>query len=135
VALVAEGSARERQETAASDELSPGARLIGKVERHEKFGVFVFLGPGRTALMPLDETGVPRGGDVVKALPIGADVEVVVLDVDSSKRRIRVSRKAVQDAQDADELREYRARVDADAKENVGTLADRLRSALEPRKP
>jgi hypothetical protein len=30
------------------------------VERHEKFGVFVFLSPGRTGLMPLSETGLDR---------------------------------------------------------------------------
>ena len=29
----------------------PGARLKGKVERIERFGVFVFLAPGRTGLV------------------------------------------------------------------------------------
>ena len=80
-------------------EIVPGARLTGKVERHEKFGVFVFLAPGRTGLIPLSETGVAREADVAKAFPVGADVEVVVLEVDPSGRRIRLSRKAVLDAQ------------------------------------
>ena len=35
-------------------EIVPGARLTGKVERHEKFGVFVFLAPGRTGLDPVE---------------------------------------------------------------------------------
>ena len=38
----------------------PVQSLTGKVERHEKFGVFVFLSPGRTGLMPFGETGVDR---------------------------------------------------------------------------
>ena len=54
VALVPEGSARAAP--AARDGVarrSPPARaLTGKVERHEKFGVFVFLAPGRTGLHP-----------------------------------------------------------------------------------
>src|SRR5262249_44827906 len=33
-------------------EIVPGARLKGKVDRHEKFGVFVFLAPGKTGLLP-----------------------------------------------------------------------------------
>jgi ribosomal protein S1 len=111
----------------------PGARLTGKVERHEKFGVFVFLAPGRTGLMPLSETGIAREADVAKAFPVGTDLEVVVLDVDSSSRRIRLSRKAVLDAQEAAEMREYTERADVAPPEGFGSLADKLRGALKPR--
>ena len=130
VALVADGST---QASASSQPtIVPGARVTGKVERHEKFGVFVFLAPGRTGLMPLAETGVAREGDVVKAFPVGSDVEVVVLEADPSGRRIRVSRKAVTEAQEADELREYTERSVASAPEAFGSLADKLRGALKP---
>ena len=53
VALVEEGSARAGGGVSSEFAIVPGARLTGKVERHEKFGVFVFLAPGRTGLMPL----------------------------------------------------------------------------------
>ena len=43
VALVPEGSARAGATTSSRTGIAPGARLTGKVERHEKFGVFVFL--------------------------------------------------------------------------------------------
>ena len=46
VALVPEGSARAGGTAPSQPEIVPGARLTGKVERHEKFGVFVFLAPG-----------------------------------------------------------------------------------------
>ena len=72
--------------------------------------MFVFLAPGRTGLMPLSETGIAREADVAKAFPVGTDVEVVVLEVDPSGRRIRLSRKAVLDAREAEEVREYTER-------------------------
>jgi small subunit ribosomal protein S1 len=134
VAPVPEGSTRESEAVASSNEVVPGARVTGKVERLENFGVFLFLAPGRTGLMPLSETGVAREGDVAKAFPIGSDVEVVVLEVDPSGRRIRVSRKAVRDAQEADELREYHERAEAAPAEGFGSLADKLRTAFAPRK-
>ena len=131
VALVEEDSARAG--APPPSELVPGARLTGKVERHEKFGVLVFLAPGRTGLMPLSETGMGREADVAKAFPVGTDVEVVVLDVDPSGRRIRLSRKAVLDAREVEEVREYTERADVAPPEGFGSLADKLRGALKPR--
>ena len=133
VALVEEGSARAGRTGSSESAIVPGVRLTGKVERHEKFGVFVFLAPGRTGLMPLSETGVARGADVMKAFPVGTDVEVVVLEVDPSGRRIRLSHKAVQDAQEAEELREYTEREDAASAEAFGSFGDKLRGVLRPR--
>lgn len=114
-------------------ELTPGARATGKIERHEKFGLFVFLSPGRTGLMPLSETGVDKESDLAKAFPVGSDIEVVILEADPAGRRIRVSRKAVLDAQDAAELREYAERSEAPPSGGLGSLADKLRGALGSR--
>ena len=133
VALVPEGSSRAGTTASSSGEIVPGARLKGRVERHENFGVFVFLAPGRTGLIPLSETGIPREADVRKAFPVGADVEVVVLEIDESGRRIRLSVKAIADGQEAAEVREYSEREDAGSAEGFGSLADKLRGALEPR--
>jgi small subunit ribosomal protein S1 len=133
VALLPEGSARAGGAASSQPEIAPGARLKGKVERHEKFGVFVFLAPGRTGLIPMSETGVAREDDVRRAFPIGADVEVVVLEVEPSGRRIRLSAKAILDAREADEVREYTEREDAAPGEGFGSLADKLRGALKPK--
>ena len=83
--------------------------------------------------MPLSETGVAKEADVAKAFPVGAEVEVVVLEVDPSGRRIRVSRKAVLDAGEADEVREYNERANVASTEGFGSLADQLRGALGPK--
>jgi small subunit ribosomal protein S1 len=129
VALVDEGSSRAASALGA---IEPGAILTGKVERHEKFGVFVFLSPGRTGLIPFAETGVDRDADVVKAFPIGSEVEVAVLEVDPASKRIRLSKKAVAEHREQAELREYSSRPDAPAT-SLGSLADNLRDALKRR--
>jgi small subunit ribosomal protein S1 len=133
VALVGEGSAPAKGKAIDKAGIVPGARLTGKVERIEKFGVFVFLSPGRTGLIPLSETGVAKEGDVQRTFPVGSDVEVIVLDVDPSSRRIRLSAKAVMEAREAEEVREWTERQTPPA-EDFGTLADKLRSALKSRK-
>lgn len=135
VALVPEGSSRAAGAIAAGADLAPGARLTGKVERHESFGVFVFLGPGRTGLIPFAETGVGREADLKSVFPVGSDVEVMVLEVDALSRRIRLSRKAVVEAQDAEQLRAYREREQSAAGDGFGTLAEKLRGALKSRRP
>jgi small subunit ribosomal protein S1 len=131
VALVEEGSSRAAGATASQGVLAPGTIVTGKVERHERFGVFVFLSPGRTGLMPFSETGLDRDADMAKAFPIGSPLEVAVLEADASGRRIRLSRKAVAQQREQAELREYAARPDATPATPLGSLADKLRDALK----
>ena len=133
VALVPEGSSRAEGAMASPGEIVPGARIKGKVDRHEKFGVFVYLAPGRTGLIPMGETGIAKDGDVPRAFPVGADVDVIVLEVDPSGRRIRLSSKAIADAHEAEEVRDYKQREDVAQGDGFGSLADKLRGALKPR--
>jgi small subunit ribosomal protein S1 len=114
---------------AAKPGIAPGARLTGKVDRLEKYGIFVYLAPGRTGLIPISETGVSKESDIPKTFPVGADVEVVVLEVDPEGRRIRLSAKAVLEAREAEEVREWSERQ-TPAEQGSGSLADKLRSAL-----
>ncbi len=114
----------------APDTYTMGRAYSGRVARVAEFGVFVELEPGVEGLIPLSETGVPRGGDIKKAFPAGATIEVVVLEVDATTRRIRLSVSAVQKLREADEVREYTERSDAAPSETFGSLADKLRDAL-----
>ncbi len=130
VALVPAGAPRRAEGARPSTGVVQGARLTGKVERHEPFGVFVFLAPGKTGLMPWSESGMAREADAAKAFPVGSEVEVIVLEADATGRRIRVSHKAVIDAAEADVVREYAERPDAAPSGGLGSLADKLRGAL-----
>lgn len=132
VAVVEEGSAKAR----SAEPIRPGARLVGKVDRIENYGVFVFLKAGVTGLVPLEETGVERDADLRKAFPPGSEVEVAVLDVDPAGRRIRLSRKAVLEARERKEAQEYRERESALESKSGGfgsSLAESLRKAMEKR--
>jgi small subunit ribosomal protein S1 len=132
VAIVDEGSSRARGAGRAL-EIVPGARLVGKVEKHEGYGVFVFLQPGKIGLVPLAETGVERDGDLRRTFPVGSDIEVVVLDVDAESHRIRLSHKAVGEARERGEARDYaeRQEQEQDRKGGFGSFADSLRAAIE----
>lgn len=129
VALVEAGSAKGSDVRTG---IVPGARVTGKVDRHETFGVFVYLAPGRTGLMPLSETGVEKGADIKKAFPVGSEVDVIVLEADPQGRRIRVSHKAIEAAAEAAEVREYKERAEVVQSGSFGgSLADKLRGALK----
>jgi small subunit ribosomal protein S1 len=133
IAPIQEASSRAADAKTSQGAFAPGTIVTGKVERHERAGVFVFLSPGRTGLMPLAETGLDRDADVVKAFPVGSEVEVVVLEADASGRRIRLSKKAVEQQREQAELREYADRENASRPSSLGSLADSLRNALKGR--
>ena len=134
VALVEEGSSRAGAAKPSRAAIEPGARITGKVERHDKMGVFVFLAPGITGLLPATETGQAHGVDLQKALPLGSDIEVIVLEADAARRRIRLSVKAIAERAEAAEVRDYTARSGAVQAQSFGSLADKLRGALAGRK-
>ncbi len=134
VARVEEGSSRAAGAVSSPQgEMAAGTIVTGKVERLEKFGVFVFLSPGRTGMMPFSETGLDRDADLGRAFPIGSEVEVAILESDPAGRRIRLSRKAVAQQREQAELREYTARTDAAPTGSLGSMADKLRGALKGR--
>ena len=103
----------------------------GRVTRVAEFGAFLELEPGIEGLLPFSETDLDRNSDTRKAFPIGSELEVAVLEVDASRRRIRLSRKAVAQQREQAELREYAARPDAAPATPLGSMADKLRDALK----
>lgn len=108
----------------------PGQVRTGRVARVAAFGAFLELEPGVEGLLPASETGLARDVELKKAFPVGKDVEVVVLEVDAAARRIRLSVKAVEEARESREVREYTERAGDAAPERFGSLADKLRDAL-----
>jgi ribosomal protein S1 len=95
--------------------------------------VFVELEPGVEGLVPASETGIGRDADLKRAFPPGSEMHVVVTEVDAPARRMRLSVTAVQQADEAAEVREYAGRADAAPADGFGSLADKLRGALNRR--
>jgi small subunit ribosomal protein S1 len=88
LALAPEGAELGQQ---MQSSVEVGAVLIGTVERHEPFGVFVRLGPGQTGLVPTAELSMSRGTDARKAFPAGSEMKVLVIAIEEGGRRIRLS--------------------------------------------
>ena len=66
----------------------------------------------------------------------GRAIGVSVTEIDASGRRMRLSIKAIQDAAERAEVRDYATRADAAAEgSGFGSLADKLRGAIGSRKP
>ncbi len=106
------------------------AIVTATVEKHERFGVFVQVagtqGRAGRGLVPTAELGLPRGTDVRKELPLGAEVRAKVVDANEGRLRLSI-RGAREDAEraDYDSYRQNQA-----PKGGMGTFGDLLREKL-----
>jgi small subunit ribosomal protein S1 len=101
----------------------------GRVTRVAEFGAFVELEPGIEALAHAS-TFAPTGRTDAwsRAVSPGMTGAFEIQSIDVEKKRIGVAL-----VPDADEMREYAERGEAAPAEGFGSLADKLRSALERR--
>ena len=79
----------------AEDKYKSGQVLTGKVQRLVEFGAFVELEKNVEGLIHKTEISSPAPKKVEDALKVGQDVTVKVLSVDTGKRRIALSLKAM----------------------------------------
>jgi small subunit ribosomal protein S1 len=83
--------------TLASTNYSVGSAVTGRVTRAMDFGAFVELEPGIEGLIHISELDYSRVNKVTDVLSIDQQIEVKVLDVDSSRRRIGLSLKQLKE--------------------------------------
>jgi len=107
-----------------ADDYPVGTMAKGVIERIAKFGVFVSLAPGVTALIPVSRTGVPREISLLRRFHPGAPIEAEVIEVDPRRQRITLSLSGPDEHQD----RDVSSFLKKQKKENVslGTLGDLL---------
>ncbi len=107
--------------------LEPGTELDGVVRSVRDFGAFVDIGDGVEGLVHVSELASDRrvrhARDVVN---IGQDVEVVVLEVDPTRRRISLSMKQVAAQREAADVAAYQRPGSA----SLGTFGDLLGKKL-----
>ncbi len=108
-----------------------GAVLEGKVDKVVNFGVFVTLGPGRKGLVPNAEMGTSKGTDHRGQFPPGTPMKVKVLEVTENGRKIRLSRRAAQEAQERAEFEDYVQQDGKDSSSGFGTLGDILKKKIK----
>jgi len=135
--LAPEGAAagsRVEVKASTAERVRVNAVVTGVVEKHETFGLFVQIdgitGRGGRGLVPNVETGLPRGADLRKAFPEGTKVQAKVLETGDGK--VRLSFRAAKDAEERAQFEEARAASKAPA--SLGTFADLLKKAMNPKK-
>lgn len=84
-----------------------GEFFEGVVDKVMPFGVFVKNTSGLTGLIPNSEMATPAGTDHRRAFPAGTELKAIVIEVDTEKAKVRLSRKAVMEKEAQDEYKEY----------------------------
>jgi small subunit ribosomal protein S1 len=127
----------------AAKRYQAGTRVQGQVERLEAFGAFVTLEPGLTGLVHVSELGADRRVEHPKdVLQIGQQVDAVVVQVDTERRRIGLSlateRLANAEARSDDDRDASANTAGSDgnrnqpaAEQNLGTLGALLKAQLD----
>lgn len=108
--------------------MARGAMTEGVVERIERYGVFLKLANGQTALLPSSETGTARGADLSKFYELGSTHPVMVIEVDD-RGRVRVSKVAREKADERADYEKFSQKLNKGSK-GFGTLGDLLNKKL-----
>jgi small subunit ribosomal protein S1 len=110
-----------------------GEILDGVVEKVMPYGIFLKMNSGITGLIPNHEVGMPAGTDCRRMFPPGTEMQVAVIDVDTVKNKVRLSRKAALEKAAQDEFNEYSQSVakKSSGSGGFGSLGDILRAKLK----
>ncbi len=122
----------------AAQRYRPGTRVRGRVERLEPFGAFVEIEPGLTGLVHVSELGAGRRVEHPKdVVQVGQEVDAVIVQVDSDRRRIglslaaeRIAEADASSAQPAAGSTSSRQPSDSSDDAGVGTLGELLKAQL-----
>ncbi len=104
-----------------------GMTVEGLIRAHKPYGVFIDLpsfGNRVSGLLPLEETGVRKGGDLTKRYPAGERIEVMLQQIDE-KGRIRLAIPGAIHAPAA------KTAVQGPGRGAGSAMADALRRAME----
>ena len=103
----------------------------GTVESLEDFGAFVDLGDGARGLVHVSEIADRRIAHPREVLGIGDEVQVVVLEIDAKRQRLRLSISQVEAMESAANLRDFQERMQKENSEEAtgNALTDALQRA------
>ncbi|RPF55757.1 30S ribosomal protein S1 [Aquisalibacillus elongatus] len=110
-----------------SQELSAGDVVEGEVKRLVNFGAFVEVKPGVEGLVHISQISKEHIGNPQEVLEIGQKVNVKVLDLNESEKRISLSIKEAQEEQDNVELQKYKKEDDDNGFQLGDIIGDRLK--------
>jgi small subunit ribosomal protein S1 len=100
-----------------------GRTVQGRVEKKERFGIFVNLRPGITGLLPKSKIAASQKAAEIESLKPGAAIAVTIETVNAADRKISLGTGEAADAQNWQEFA-------ADSAGTMGDLGDKLKQAL-----
>ena len=115
--------------TKAAAELPPGAKGTGKITKVTDFGAFVEIAPGIEGMIHVSELSADQVNNPADVVKPDEDVEFIVLASDSEERRFSLSRKALLQDLEGDQLRQYISEV-AEPKTGLADAFAKARAAL-----
>jgi len=104
-----------------------GQKLEVTVEKVADFGVFAVISEGVTGLIPNSHMNTPRGTNHSRSFKPGTKVQVQVIAIDAKKRKITLSRKALEEGGAREDWEAYKKQV----KEQEGAGKSALQLAFE----
>lgn len=108
-----------------------GEIVEGTVESLKDFGAFVRLSDNFTGLIPMSESGVPRGQRLDTAFQKGQQVRVMVARIDRERERISLSASKVAEADSRAEYEEYMNTQSDDAPGTMSSFGQQLLDAMK----
>lgn len=94
IALGLKQLAGDPWETTIPEKYQPGTQVIGKVTKITNFGVFVELEPELEGLLHVSELSDQKVENPESFVKVGQDLDVRILRIDSTDRKIGLSRKS-----------------------------------------
>ena len=113
------------------DQFKTGFVTVGKVESLEEYGTFVELAPNVRGMVHISEMADKRIAHPREVVSVGDEVKVAVVEVDSKRRRLRLSMKQAESLEDKTNLKEFQQRQQQDAEETESgnSMMDALKRA------
>ena len=105
-----------------AEKYRPGTRIVGKVVSITDFGAFVELEDGIEGLIHISELSDQQVKDPKDVVTIGQEVRVEVLSVDAKERRIRLSLRAISQAEEKEQVEHYQAATEWDGTSKLGEI-------------
>jgi small subunit ribosomal protein S1 len=106
-----------------------GQVVKGPVTRVEKFGVFIEVEPNVQGVIPNGEMATQRGADHRRMFPIGTELEAKIIELDTKRGRIRLSRKAMEEHDEREAIEQYEK--SQETQNSLGSFGDLLKDFLK----
>ncbi len=124
-----------------AERYSSGSRVKGKVTKVADFGLFVEIEPGVEGLLHVSELeGDVKPKEKLKAIEVGAEMEVMVISVDMKEHKLALSVKALTKAEERENLKHYTKRAKSSSRASLGdlmgeSLAQKLKTVIHRETP